>query len=580
MSDPVRFGPKFPLPIAPISRGSMVFNKTGTWRYLKPKYENKVAPCRNGCPSAMPIERVMALVEKGDYSSACQEILKENPFPSICGRVCYHPCETACNRKEFDSPITIQLIERFVADHTCQLSLHPDPEPKTERSVAVVGGGPSGISAAYFLALLGHRVTIFEAEKELGGILRYGIPPYRLPRPVLDREIQGILALDIQIEAGVRVGKDIPWSELNKFDARFLGPGLGKSRDLGIPGENAENVEKGLDFLRRFNGKGPKHLGRRIIVIGGGNTAIDVVRTAKRAGCKDINLLYRRTRREMPALPSEVAEAERENITLHFLELPTQLITDDSKRVVAMEVIHMELSEPDASGRARPIPIANSEHIMETDHVIIAIGETEHETAMPANAKLERHQKLPLVTDLKGITYYAGGDLSNDSLTVVAAIASGKRAAIAIDSRFRRKDLNFEELNVARGGVSFARYRGEREVHRNETVGIDRINKDYFCIRNRARTPRLSLAERISSFKEVNFGLSEETARAEASECFHCGVCTSCDNCYSFCPDIAVIKNSDRTYRIQEEYCKGCGICVAECPRGAMEMDIEESEIK
>ncbi len=580
MSKPVVFGPTFPLPIAPVSQGTTAFNQTGSWRYLKPQYANKVPPCQAGCPTAMPIEKVMGLLEKGKLQQAAREILQENPFPGICGRVCYHPCETACNRGRFDSPLAIQLVERFVADQMTDACAQSEQANQKSDSIAVIGSGPAGMAAAYFLRLLGYEVTVFEAENQLGGILRYGIPPYRLPRAVLDHELNRIVALGVKVEKGVRVGRDIPWSELRGFDARFLAPGLGKSRKLGIPGEEADNVESGLDFLRRFNTGGPRHIGKRLIVVGGGNTAIDVVRTAVRAGCKDVNLLYRRTKAEMPALAGEVDEADREGVTMSFLTQPTQFIADEANRVVALQVVRMQLTEPDESKRARPVPIDGSERLIDTDHVVIAVGETEHETAMPNDGDLSREQHVSFIRSTSNGRFYTGGDLSNDQLTVVTAIASGKRAAIAIDAELRGPDPDWKALQVAGGGLSFARYRGKdgNERGNDRTIGIEGINPDYFEKQERARTPRLSVKERVSGFEEVNLGLSLNAAIAESKRCFHCGVCTACDNCFIFCPDAAVVKNSDNTFDIRYEYCKGCGICVTECPRGAMEMIPEEGE--
>jgi 2-oxoacid:acceptor oxidoreductase delta subunit (pyruvate/2-ketoisovalerate family) len=385
----------------------------------------------------------------------------------------------------------------------------------------------------------------------------------------------------VKVEKGVRVGRDVPWSQLRGFDARFLAPGLGKSRRLGIPGENADNVESGLDFLRRFNTGDSRHVGKRLLVVGGGNTAIDVVRTAIRAGCSDVNLLYRRTKAEMPALAGEVDEADREGVTMSFLTQPTQLIVDDTNRVVAMQVVRMRLTEPDESKRARPVPIDGNERLIDADHVVIAIGETEHETAMPGDSALSREQFAPIVYTTSDGSFYAGGDLSNEQLTVVTAIASGKRAAIAIDAELRGLSPDWKALQLAGGGLSFARYQANNHKDRgqNRTIGIERINPDYFEKQERARTPRLSVAARVAGFEEVNLGFSQNAAIAESKRCFHCGVCTACDNCFIFCPDAAVVKKPDNTFNIRYEYCKGCGICVTECPRGAMEMIPEESEV-
>ncbi|MBN1656538.1 MAG: FAD-dependent oxidoreductase [Deltaproteobacteria bacterium] len=578
-SEPIRFGPSFPLPIAPISQGTTAFIHTGSWRYLKPRYVNKVPPCRVGCPAAMPVERVMTLVEGGKYEAAIREILDENPFPGICGRVCYHPCETACNRGQYDSPLAIQLTERFIADETADLDLQLEGGPRQKESVAIVGGGPAGMAAAYFLLRLGYQVTLFEAENRLGGILRYGIPPYRLPRAILDQELNRVVALGLKVQSGVRVGRDIPWSALRGFNARMLAPGLGKSRLLGIAGEDAQNAESGLEFLRRFNTEGPRHIGKKLVVIGGGNTAIDVVRTAIRAGCGDVNLLYRRTRAEMPALAGEVDEADREGVAMSFLSLPIRFIVDTANRVVAVEAVKMKLSEPDESNRPRPIPIPGSEWIIETDHVVVAVGESEHASAMPDDAALCREQAFPLIQSGDQGEFYVGGDLSNDTLTVVSAIASGKRAAIAIDSDLRGRLADWKAIRVADGGLSFTRYLGKETPGHNRSIAIDRINPDYFKKQERARTPRLSVRVRVAGFEEVNLGYAQSAAEVEAKRCFHCGVCTACDNCYIFCPDAAVEKKPDNTFSIRYEYCKGCGICATECPRGALDMVADEEGI-
>ncbi len=575
MAKPVCFGPDFPLPISPISRGTTEHNRTGSWRYLRPRYQNKVSPCRAGCPATMPVETVMALVQAGRPEEALREILLENPLPGLCGRVCFHPCEAVCNRKDLDSPVAIQLVERLVADVWPDEMQVAEPGRSTGRSVAVIGSGPAGLAAAWFSARLGHAVTIFEARSRLGGIPRYGIPAYRLPREILDQEIERILSLGIEVQTGVQVGKDIPWSELQRFDAAFLAPGLGKTRTLGIEGQSAVNVETGIEFLRRFNTKGSRQVGERLAVIGGGNTAIDAARVARRAGA-DVTILYRRTRTEMPALAAEVDEADREGVNMEFGLVPTRIITDDSNRAVAVQLARAELGEPDASGFRPPSPVPGTERIIGADHVVVAIGEQARDDALPGNGSLSGDEMAPRVQATGEALLVAGGDIANRTQTVVTAIASGKRAAIAIDLALRGAEPDWEAWRVAGRGVSFARYIGKTASDESRIVGFDRINTDYFRVEERARTPRLPVVDRVGNFREVNRGLSPQAAEVEVRRCFHCGVCTACDNCYLFCPDVAVLKHDDGTYDIRYDYCKGCGVCVQECPRCAMEIAPED----
>ena len=575
-SKPVCFGPDFPLPISPISRATTEYNRTGSWRYLRPRYQNKIPPCRAGCPTTVPVQEVMALVRAGRLDDALREIVLENPLPGICGRVCFHPCEAVCNRKDFDSSLAIQLVERLVADACRDTMQMLEPGPPTGRTVAVIGSGPAGLAAAWFSARLGHSVTIFEAEKRLGGMPRQGIPAYRLPRAVLEREIQRIVSLGIEVKTSVRVGKDIAWSEIERFDAAFLAPGLGRAKTLGIEGESAVNVETGVEFLRRFNSAGSRQVGERLVVIGGGNTAIDVVRTAIRAGCREVSLYAVESRSEMPALSVEVNEADREGVNMQFGVVPTTIMTDENNRAFAVQLARARLGEPDASGFRPPSPVPGTERITGADQVVVAIGEQARPGSLPDDGALCGDEMAPRVRGRGDALLVAGGDLANRKHSVVTAIASGKRAAIAIDVALRGAEPDWEAWRVAGGGVSFTRYLGKMESGQNRIARFDRINTDYFEVKERARTPRLAVAERIDNFREVNQGLSPQAAEAEVRRCFHCGVCTACDNCYLFCPDVAVVKNDDGTYGIRYDYCKGCGVCVHECPRCAMEIAPEE----
>jgi len=572
------------MPELVISEASMRWNHTGSWRYLRPRYLDKVPPCNQGCPAGNDVETFVRLIGEKKYAQAWRVLKQENPFPRICGRVCYHPCETACNRTEYDRPTAINALERFAGDHAPQ-GEHPKPvrEP-SGKTVAVIGSGPAGLAAAYHLARMGHKITVFEDLEKPGGLLRYGIPAYRLPKDVLDAEIDDVIALGVDIRCNVRIGKDTAWDTLNEFDAVFVATGVHASRKLGIEFEDAENVISGLELLKKIARKEPVDLGKKVVVIGGGNSAVDAARSALRLGC-EVTVFYHRSRAEMPAFEEEVNEAEKEGVKLRILSSPVRIITLNGK-VSGIQMRKTELGEPDESGRRRPVPVPGSEFNVQADTIVTAIGETSDLSFLPADVQIERGRVLINqfgLTEHTGV--FAGGDCALPVHNVAYAIGSGKAAAVAIDRYLGGEEPESIEDRVIigeRGAVSISAYLETGDAHRKnagvkKVVEYRELNTNYFETSGRSKMPKLNITERLAGFEEVNKGLSEKAALRDAERCFHCGVCTMCDNCYVYCPDVSILHKGDDTwgYDIDYDFCKGCGICVYECPRSAMIMEEE-----
>ena len=596
MTEEIVFKTEADMPYLPMTLGTTLVNKTGSWRYIRPLYVDKTPPCNHHCPAGEDIVGYLALVREGKYKEAWELIKQENPFPGVCGRVCPHPCESECNREELGGAIAIHGVERFLADWAVR---NEEPGTRSESlvthhssPVAVVGSGPAGLSCAYHLARLGYPVTVFEALPVAGGMMRVGIPEYRLPREVLDREIADIEALGVEIRTNTRVGSDIGFSDLlENYQALFIAVGLQRSRRLNIPGEEAKGVVHGLDFLRKVNLGEEVQVGPRVAVVGGGNTAIDAARTALRLG-SEVTILYRRSRAEMPAIAEEVEEALAEGIGIRYLVAPTRILAEDG-RVSKLECIKMRLGEPDESGRRRPIPVEGSEFIFEVDTVIPAIAQEADISFLEAGGwrlevgswKLEV-ERGRIVIDAAGATtgpgIFAGGDVATPFGTVAHAIGSGKRAALAIDRYLRGEELpDFPPLDEAVHAVS-------RDIDPT-IVRFEDLNLAYFDETGRPAQPQRPVEERVSGFQEVNLGLGEKEAQAEAERCFSCGTCNLCDTCFTFCPDVAIARLvpppypmplarlDGAGYRVNYDYCKGCGICAEECPRFAISM---EEEIK
>jgi len=490
------------------------------------------APCKAACPAHISVQGYVALVARGKYREALKLIKEQNPLPAICGRVCHHPCEEACARGQVDEPLAIDFIKRFVAD----LDLHSETRYVPERKelkgkkVAVIGSGPAGLSCAYYLAVEGYAVTIFEKLPVPGGMLTVGIPAYRLPRDIIEAEIDVIRQLGVEIRTGVELGRDVTVEQLRKegYGAFFLGIGAQECKRMGIEGEDLQGVLSGVDFLRDVNLGRHVTLGDRIAVIGGGNVAMDAVRTAKRLGAREPFILYRRSLEEMPANAEEVEECEEEGIEIRTLVNPTRIIGEGG-RVKAVECVRMKLGEPDESGRRRPVPVAGSEFVLEVDGVIQAIGQESDWSCLTPECACSltdwgtmRVDPLTLQTDDPDI--FAGGDAVTGPKTVIEAIEAGKQAALSIDRLFRGRDLR-EGREDTTGPVAEPPLAGREPVARNPM-------------------PRLAPAERISGFQEVQLGFSEEQAVAEAERCLSCGICSECYLCVEACGAGAVTRET------------------------------------
>jgi len=486
------------------------------------------SPCKATCPAHISVQGYVALVAQGKYQEALKLIKQENPLPAICGRVCHHPCEGACTRGLVDEPVAIDSIKRFVADLDLNAETRYVPvcKPQREEKVAIIGSGPAGLSCAFFLAIEGYRVTVLEKLPVLGGMLSVGIPSYRLPRDIIEAEIQVMRDMGVVFKTGVEIGKDITVAQLREqgYKAIFVGIGAHECKKLGVEGEDMPGVFPGVEFLRDVNLGKTIPLGDRVAVVGGGNVAMDAVRTALRTGSKKPFIIYRRSYDEMPANHEEIEECHEEGIEIMTLTNPTRIISNNG-RATAIECVKMELGEPDASGRRRPKPVAGSEFIIEVDAVVPAIGQESDWACLTSEcactlSKWGTMQVDPLTLQTNDPDIFAGGDAVSGPKTVVEAIAAGKQAAISIQ-RF----IQGEDLKAGR----------EKEWH-----ALEGIKTEGYDVIGRERMPLLSPEARIDNFNEVQLGFTEEQARKEAQRCLNCGVCSECYQCVTACPAGAI----------------------------------------
>jgi 2-oxoacid:acceptor oxidoreductase delta subunit (pyruvate/2-ketoisovalerate family) len=567
------------MPMISISLGNMDWNKTGAWRAQRPFYEDKTPPCSAACPAGNDIVAFIQKIAQEDFEGAWNLIKEENPFPGICGRVCFHPCESKCNRKDYDEPIAIHALERFVSDFASNLSKKIEKAPDIRKGkVAIIGSGPAGMSCAYHLAKLHYDVKVFESSSLSGGMLRSGIPSYRLPKDVLDREISDIEALGVEIRTGIPLGEDLTWDELEDYQAIFIATGAHQSRGLHIPGEKAKRVLSGLDLLRKINLGKKLILGDKIAIIGGGNTAIDVARSVIRLG-KKATILYRRSKEEMPAFEDEMVEAVEEGVKIRYLVNPIRIQQKDGLK--RLECLRMELGEKDESGRRRPIPISNSNFFIEADDVITAAGEEIEVSFLPKG--MEKREGIVLTqrdgsTGIQGV--FAGGDLTSNQRTVAHAIGSGKKAALSIDCYLNGKNTEeaIHQILIGEGpSISIFRHlHPEARPMNPHVVTFEELNMDYFELSKRRMEPKGQVKKRVKGFGEVASTFTESIALEEAERCFSCGTCNECENCYVFCPDASIIKKEELfPHEVDYDFCKGCGICFSECPRGAISLKEE-----
>ena len=527
--------------------GSSRANHTGSWRTERPEYVRRLPPCANACPAGEECQQWLYHAEEGDYEGAWRKIMEQNPLPAVMGRVCYHPCETECNRAQLDEAVGINSVERFLGDEAIRRGWTVEPlAPPSGRRVLVVGAGPAGLSAAYHLTLLGHSVTIRDAGPVAGGMMRFGIPAYRLPRDVLDAEVRRIVAMGVQLELDSKVEDLADAIRDGSFDAAFLAVGAQIGKRAYIPAGSAAKMLDAVSMLRGMEGEEKPQLGRRVVIYGGGNTALDAARTARRLGAEEAIVVYRRTRERMPAHDSEVEEALEEGVKMRWLS--TIKHADEGKLVVE----HMEL---DDSGFPQPTGELAE---LEADSLVLALGQETDLSLLDSLSGVEVEDGTVKVgpdmrTGHPGV--FAGGDMVPAERTVTAGIGHGKLAARNIDAWLR--------------GGSYA------PPPEAALAGFDALNTWYYADAPKTVQPQLEAVRRESTFDEVVGGLDESNALFEARRCLSCGNCFSCDNCYGVCPDNAVIKvepGAAYGYAIDYDFCKGCGLCAAECPCGAIQM--------
>ena len=525
--------------------GSSLANQTGTWRTERPVYVDRLPPCNNACPAGENIQAWLYHAESGDYEKAWRVLTQDNPLPAVMGRVCYHPCETACNRAQVDEAVGINSVERFLGDEAIKRGwTFTPPETQSGKRVLVVGAGPSGLSAAYQLRRMGHAVTIYDAGPAAGGMMRFGIPKYRLPRDVLDAEVKRILDIGVELKLNTKVDNILDTMKAGKFDAAFLAVGAHIGKRAFIPAGSASKVLDAVTMLRSMEGEDKPLLGRRVVVYGGGNTAIDAARTAKRMGATEAIIVYRRTRERMPAHDFEVEEALEEGIMMKWLSTIKRM--DEGK----LTVEKMQLDD-----KGFPQPIGEFE-TLEADSLVLALGQDVDLSLLDGVPGLEIKDGTVqvaqnMMTGHDGI--FAGGDMVPSERTVTVAVGHGKKAARHIDAWLR--------------GTTCA------PAEKHELASFDKLNAWYYADAPKTVRPMIETARRQSTFEEVQGGLDETNALYEARRCLSCGNCFECDNCYGVCPDNAVIKlGPGNRFKFNYDYCKGCSLCATECPCGAIKM--------
>ncbi len=524
--------------------GSSLANHTGSWRVQRPQYVDLMPPCNNACPAGENIQSWLYTAEDGSYEKAWRALVVENPFPAVMGRVCYHPCESVCSRGKLDEAVGINSVERFLGDLAIEKGWStPVTAEPSGRHVLVVGAGPSGLSAAYHLRRLGHNVTVRDATDAPGGMMRFGIPKYRLPREVLDAEIARITDMGVRIELGRRVD-NVKEAMAEGFDAVFLAVGAHIGKRAYIPAGESAKILDAVHLLHSVENGQPPLLGRKVVVYGGGNTAIDVARTAKRLGAEEAVIVYRRTRERMPADDTEIEEALEEGVLMKWLS------TVRHAEAGVLMVERMELDE-----RGFPQPTGELEEL-EADSLVLALGQDVDLSLLDGVPGLQVHDGVvtvdpTMMTGHAGI--FAGGDMVPAERTVTTAIGHGKKAARHIDAWLREKP--------------------HEPAHKHPVVEHDTLNTWYYSDAPATVRPRLEAARRSSTFDEVVQGLDESTALYEARRCMSCGNCFECDNCFGVCPDNAVIKlGVGKGFTFNLDFCKGCGICMTECPSGSIVM--------
>lgn len=531
--------------------------ETGKWATEQPRRQQYVPPCNHVCPAGNDVQGFLHALARDEVDQGLEILLRTNPLPSICGRVCPAPCMASCNRIDIEGAVNVRQLERFAGDHG-SVTLERPPD-RAER-VAVVGSGPAGLSAAYHLALRGYGVVIYEGGPEVGGLLRTGIPGFRLPAEVLDREVERILDLGVEVVPRYRVDRARLLELSRSCDAVVVATGLQELRDLHLGVGGDDGVMQGIDFLDRVKRDCIRVDGEDVIVVGGGNTAVDAARSALRLGADSVRVVYRRTREEMPAIPEEIDEALEEGVAIDFLTQPVALEAvgqaDGDGAGHGLLCRRMELGEPDASGRRRPVEVPDSDYDVPCDRVILALGQSPDLSVFPEGTEVREGEMLLGVLETP---LYSVGDLASQEGTVAAAIGSGRRVALHIHQTVTGE--------VAEVGEQ-ARVRSDVDEWHNEVIRSDALRLHLFERvpgREGEATPP---EQRRTSFDEIHEGLTDPS---EARRCLSCGVCNECDLCLTYCPE-GVLKRVGHDLVFDYAYCKGCGICVTECPRNVVFM--------
>jgi 2-oxoacid:acceptor oxidoreductase gamma subunit (pyruvate/2-ketoisovalerate family) len=519
--------------------------KTGSWRTQSPVHRERHAPCHMACPAGNDIAGFIQALKQDGIEAAAEVLLRTQPLPSVCGRVCPAPCTASCNRSGYDGAVNIRGLERWIGDHATG-SLIERRACTDPRKVAIVGGGPAGLSAGFALLRAGHDVTIYDCQPRLGGILRSAIPAYRLPDEALDRDIGRMLALGLRVECGESVDATRVRALARGYDAVIIATGQARLRPLDVAGAQRTGVEQGLDFLNRVKIGAPEQINGTVVVLGGGNTAIDCARTALRCGASKVSLVYRRGREEMPAIEPEVEEAIAEGVEILLCRQPVRFLGDG--RVTGVELAEVELGDSDSRGRRRPLPTTRSS-VMDCDHVLLAVGQYSDLGLLPSEWTVRdgRAYHSDQATNV-----WLAGDLTTEAGTVAHAVGHGR--AVARDVLLSLGDPDEAEARDSEGTA--------------EVVSLANIRLSHFPRTEVCQDRHAPLSSRSAGFQEVNLGQADDI---EAQRCFSCGHCTQCDTCLIYCPE-GIISRETRGYAISGEYCKGCGICVWECPRNAMQM--------